>query len=287
MHAQAAEDVLAWLGVPPPAGPVSATWLDTLVAACAQRVPWESASRIVRRASHTEDGDCVVSPETFWEQARTQGLGGTCFESNAALAALLQALGLEPTFTFNDMPPCTACHTALIVPAAGVRLMLDIGFPVHAALPLPAAGAVSHVATRWGTFTARAMPPDRFAIEQWPHPKPQAFELVDRPICAAAYAAATSADYGIAGLFLDRVIVKKVVAGDVWRFASGERPWVLERFHAGTRMTLALPSTTNEAASRLSAHFGMDHRTLRRALDLCAEQAAPCRRSRAVHGETP
>lgn len=259
-----AADVLTWLDVAPPE-PTRA-WLDALLAAYVRRVPWESASRIVRRGDASAPSDCVVPPRAFWQDARGRGLGGTCFESNAALAALLDALGIATTLTINDMPPSRACHTALIVVAGGVRYVVDAGLPLYAAVPLPTGDLPAMASSAWLTYTARPTAPGRVLIEQRPHPRPQAFELIDGAVSPESYRNATTADYGAGGLFLDRVIVKKIVGDDIWRFASGAGVWELERFRDGQRDTVPLPAGAEPAGRAVAAHFGMDAAVVTRAL---------------------
>jgi hypothetical protein len=265
--------ILTWLGVPAATG--DGAWLDALLRAYGQRVPWESASRVVRRARHVASAACVQSPRAFWDAAMARGHGGTCFESNAALAALLDAVGIPSVLTINDRPPVPACHTALIVEADGERFVVDAGFPLYAAVPLPTGNETREARTAWGTFSASPSAPGRYRIGQHPHPRPLAFELVDRPVSRDRYHAATCADYGPDGLFLDRVIIKRIVAGDMWRFASGERPWVLERFCDGLRETQPLPPHIEACAAALGAHFGLDTPTVERALALVTRGGPP------------
>src|SRR5690348_9573200 len=95
------QPILAFLEVP--SGPPDRALLDRLIAAYPARVPWESVSRIVRRARTERTEDCPRWPETFWQEAITLGMGGTCFESNCAFFALLQSLGFDGYLTVNDM----------------------------------------------------------------------------------------------------------------------------------------------------------------------------------------
>src|SRR5687767_6647830 len=74
-------------------------FLDTLIAAYVRTVPWESASRIIRRENTAETVKCPRWSETFWQDAMHYGTGGTCFESNYAFLRLLQGLGYEGYFT--------------------------------------------------------------------------------------------------------------------------------------------------------------------------------------------
>jgi len=47
--------------------------LEQLVASYTRKAPWESASRIARRARHTESADCVLLGADFWERHFTHG----------------------------------------------------------------------------------------------------------------------------------------------------------------------------------------------------------------------
>ena len=109
--------------------------------------------------------------------------------------------------------------------AGGVRYVVDAGLPLYAAVPLPTGDLPAMASSAWLTYTARPTAPGRVLIEQRPHPRPQAFELIDGAVSPESYRNATTADYGAGGLFLDRVIVKKIVGDDIWRFASSCCGW--------------------------------------------------------------
>jgi hypothetical protein len=61
----------------------------------------------------------------------------------------------------------------------------------------------------------------------------------------------------------------------MWRFNSGEAPWVLERFREGARDTRPLPTKTDAAARHLSRHFGLEVGILAEALRLVTRAAGP------------
>ena len=69
--------------------------LQQLVTRYTRTVPWESASRIARRARQTESADCALLGEAFWESHFERGSGGTCYESNYAFFGLLRWLGFD------------------------------------------------------------------------------------------------------------------------------------------------------------------------------------------------
>jgi arylamine N-acetyltransferase len=256
-----ADAVLAWLGVPAPRR--DRDWLDALLQHYGQRVPWESASRIARAATRPASQRPHL-PEAFWHGVLTQGTGGTCFESNAAMSALLATLGFDGAFTINDMADTRGCHTALVVTLESGRVVVDVGYPIYAALPLDAGATWRE--SPWFTYAIVPSGERRYRLENRPHPVPYLFDLIDVPVSPDDYVAALRRDYQPGGLFLDRVVVRKVVEGRVWRFTSHERPWHLQCFVDGTRVGHPMAQDVDAAARHLSRHFGIDAETMTTAL---------------------
>jgi len=251
---------LRHLGVAPAAPDLAL--LDALVGAYVQRVPWESAFRIARRAQHAQLADCPRFPDAFWRDAIERGGGGTCFESNYAFFSRLRALGFEGNLTINDMETTAACHTALVIRLDGGRWLVDVGLPLHVPVPLDA----TQTTTRAGAFHTYTIQPQgkgRFVVERDRHPRPYCFTLVDVPVDDAAYRAATTNDYQPdSGFFLKQVIPSKVMDGFIWRYFS-DHPDQLEAFVDGEARVHPL---TGDIPAALSARFGMDEATLRAAL---------------------
>ncbi|MBK8900071.1 MAG: arylamine N-acetyltransferase [Anaerolineaceae bacterium] len=234
--------------------------LEKLLAAYYRTVPWESVFRIVRRAEEP----APRWPELFWQEAMTRGGGGTCFESNYAFYALLQTLGYDGYLTINNMGESIGCHTAIVVVLDGQKWLVDVGLPLYALLPLSRRG----VMYRSSPFLHYAVRPDgrsHYQIERWPHPKHNAFTLIDEPVDDATYRAAATADYGDNGLFLDFVIINKVINNEPWRFNMAERPWALNRFDWGQKIDTAL---TGDVATEVARHFGLDTAVVQRAFAL-------------------
>ncbi len=228
--------------------------LEALVNAYVRRVPWETAFRIVKRARTGETAVCPRWPEEFWTDTLERGGGGTCFESNYAFFSLLQTLGYEGYLTINNMGDSIGCHTAIIILLEGQKWLVDAGFPLYAPLPISSRG-IMHRTTQFMHYTVRPDGPDVYQIEQHPHPNHTAFTLIDRPVADEAYRAATVADYGPDGFFLDRIVINKVVAEETWRFNSGEEPWRLNRFVNGVRTDVVL---NGDVATAVAQHFTMD-----------------------------
>jgi arylamine N-acetyltransferase len=236
--------------------------LAALLDAYVRHVPWESASRIAKRAATQDTRACPRWPDEFWRDASQYGTGGTCFESNYAFFSLLRTLGYEGYLTINDMKATTGCHTAIIIRLDGERLLVDAGFPVHCLIALD-----EHTDTR-GTsadesYTLHPEGDHRFTLTRDLHPAPYCFTLIDHPISDHDYRAATTADYGDNGLFLDQVIVTRVVGDRIWRFANREQPERLASFKGGTRTDHPIDG---DIAAVVGHRFNINDTVLRRAL---------------------
>ncbi len=253
--------VLAHLGVRRAAPDLAL--LDALIHAYVRTVPWESASRIAKRARTPDTSSCPRWPEEFWTDALRYGTGGTCFESNYAFFSLLRALGFDGYLTINDMKSTAGCHTAAIVYLAGRRWLADAGFPVHVPLALDPE-TVTSARSDHHIYTATPAPGGRFVITRDRHPAPYCFTLIDNPIPEGHYRAATTADYGPEGLFLDQVIVTRVIDGRIWRFCSNDHPPVIEAFEGGGRTVYPVE---RDMAAAVARRFALDEATLRAALD--------------------
>jgi arylamine N-acetyltransferase len=252
--------VLAHLKVTPTAPTLAL--LDTLIAAYIRTVPWESAFRIAKRARTKETADCPRWPLEFWQDNRQRGGGGTCFESNYAFYSLLLALGYEGYLTINNMGDSIGCHTAIVLFIDGRKWLADVGIPLYAPLSINP----DETTTRATPFLNFAVVPDgrnRYQIERWPHPARNVFTLIDEPVPDATYRAATTADYDINGLFLDKVVINKIIDELPWRFNSSELPWRLNSFMDGIRTDKAWQGDT---ATAVASHFHMDVDTVRQAL---------------------
>jgi|GEM_PF-2590268 len=124
--------------------PPSITFLDDLLTAYTQHVPWESAFRIAKRAATPETASCPRWPAEFGKDAMERGGGGTCFESNYAFFWLLQKLGFDGYLTVNDRGESRSCHTAIVIrlgdrlgdTLGSERWLVDVGYPLYLAVPL-------------------------------------------------------------------------------------------------------------------------------------------------------
>jgi arylamine N-acetyltransferase len=256
--------------------------LDDLVAAYVRHVPWESASRIAKKARVMErtgaaDEQLIARwPAEFWLGAIGRGTGGTCFESNYAFFALLTALGFSGYLTINNMDPTIGCHAAIVVTLDGHAWLTDVGLPLYVPLPLESV-QVTERQSPFHRYTVRPSGSCTYRIERDQHPQTYCFTLIDQPVADSTYRKVLTGDYGPGGLFLDRVIVSKVIAGHICRFNSDEQPYVLERFGPSHASSVGRANRVRRAdnvrlsenpTSDVSRYFNIDEQVLRRALQV-------------------
>ena len=228
-------------------------------------VPWESASRIVRRAGHQRLEDCAALGAVFWENALAHGTGGTCYESNYAFFGLLRRLGYQGCLTVNNMGDAIGCHTAIIVWLDGDKTLVDVGLPIYAPLPIRA-GQETVAESPFFTYRVEPLGNDVYDIWRDRHPNPKAFTLIDKPVADAPYRQAAMQDYQPpTGLFLDAVVINKVIDGQLWRFNSHDLPLHIQAFVDGQRRDVPLG---DDAAGQLAERFKIDRGILAAALDV-------------------
>lgn len=222
-------------------------YLNMLIDAFIHAVPWESVTRILKRAAAPETADCPRFPREVWSDAMNFGGGGTCFEINYAFFALLNALGYEGYMTLNDMNEARKCHAAIVILFNEQKYLVDVSVPLPRAVAFFSDSTVYHY-TPWLNFTVRPAGENRYVVERAPHARQYIFTLNDVPVNAHDFEAAIGADYLPTGYFLNRVVINKMLDGKAWLFNSDIKPFMLESFdHNGKREIPLNPETLAES----------------------------------------
>ncbi len=199
----------------------------------------------------------------FWNNHFATGSGGTCYESNYAFWGLLRRLGYTGYLTLNDMGEHVGCHSAIVLRLDGQKWLVDVGFPLHAVLPFPGDDN-TEAQSPFFRYTMQAQTANRYAIFREPHPQRDVFQLVDEPVDDETYRRAAVHDYQPeTGLFLQEVVINKLVDERQWRFNSGDKPWHLQQFVDGKGQNHALG---DDAADTLAQKFGMSRELVAEAL---------------------
>jgi hypothetical protein len=109
-------------------------FLEALFVRFNARVPFESATKIVRDAKVASPEEKPRAPEAFWQEHFELGAGGTCFERVAAFGALLDALGFQNRRLLGRVER-DFDHAALLVGTPAGDMLADVGFPLPALIP--------------------------------------------------------------------------------------------------------------------------------------------------------
>ncbi len=218
-------------------------------------VPWESVSKIVKKASSDETKNCLRLENEFWTSAFQYGTGGTCYESNWAFFCLLQDLGFNGYLTINRVVDKTSVHSAIVIMISGKKYVVDIGYPTYAPIPV-----IENTATvsdsspvRYHSTPASS---NEYIIENFPHTKPYLYHLTDIPVSPGEYLELARKDYDEGGLFSDRIIMRKMINKVPTRFDSEDIPYNIHVLHNGEKTKTFIKA--EDLIQRLSAHFNIN-----------------------------
>lgn len=246
------QSILKYLGVA--LQKPSVRYLNRLIDAHVHHVPWESVTRILKRNQTLVTANCPRLPAEFWEDAMTMGSGGTCFENNYAFYSLLTDIGFQGYLTLNDMGEKRNCHGAIVILLGGRKYLVDVSLPFDRALSFHAYAATRKV-TPLQTEIIQPLGSQRYRVSRAHHIHPDIFTLVDIPVSPIDYVARITQDYGAEGFFLDKVVIVKAVAGDIWCFNSAEPPSRL--YTKGRKIQRTLPLGSIRLERVLGSHFNM------------------------------
>jgi arylamine N-acetyltransferase len=212
----------------------SLEYLQTLITTYSATVPWESLSRILRKDKFIEPEKCIKLENEFWNDAIKLGTGGTCYESNLAFEFLLKSLGFKTYLTINKIKDKNSLHSAIIVSVDSKKYLVDIGYPLYAPIPINR-NKVSVIQLNQIEYRSTYLSDEKYLVENYPHPKPYLYHLTDKPISTKEYLQICIDDYGENGLFLDRIIIRKVKKGIPTRFDSEDLPYNIHLLQNGQK----------------------------------------------------
>ena len=115
-------------------GEPSLAFLERLFSRFNARVPFETASKILRSADVSDPDEKPRLPDVFWNDFLEHGTGGTCYARVAAFDELLSALGFASRKGLGKVTK-DFDHAALFVVTGGTEWIADVGFPLPALLP--------------------------------------------------------------------------------------------------------------------------------------------------------
>jgi hypothetical protein len=106
-------------------------------------IPYENLTKILKADEVISARSAMRYPDEVIGDFMKWGTGGTCFSLTAALAGILDSLGIEVYPVLADRHYGQDTHCGLIMPGKnGELLLLDPGYLLFAPLPVPCDGPV-------------------------------------------------------------------------------------------------------------------------------------------------
>src|SRR5690349_13175061 len=109
-------------------------FLEALLDRFNARVPFETATKILRSAQLLSREEKPRGPGLFWNDHLEKGAGGTCFARVAAFGALVTALGFRGRTVLGRVER-DFDHAALLIEHNERLWICDAGFPLPALVP--------------------------------------------------------------------------------------------------------------------------------------------------------
>ena len=235
-------------------------YLERLFARFNDRVPFESASKILRNREVADRAEKPRWPEVFWADHLESGTGGTCFARVAAFDALLSDLSF-PTRRLLGAVEFDFDHAAIAVGLDGREWLCDVGFPLPALVPLAEGDTETGLATVRLSRTRRG-----FSVElAGGVPEgPRTLEIFEESVPEEVFAARWIETFRPDSKFLTAVSLRRQTETRAVSFARGELR--VDDLHSRTRIPVQAPR-----AAALAEVFGVERDLLARAFALAGD----------------
>lgn len=239
-------------------------FLEALFARFNARVPFESASKILRDAEVPEASEKPRTPEIFWADHLELGTGGTCFARVAAFDALLSGLGFRSRRLLGRVEH-DHDHAALMVETPAGESIVDVGFPLPALLP----ARPGHVETALGGLGVDSTPRGiSVAFTDGVPEGPRSLEIFSAPVSEERFREIWKQTFRPGARFLSKVVMRRDLGNRVVSYAAGQIR--VDDLHS--RLRLPLPLLRPAALPEL---FGIDPGVLSRAFEIVGQDVAP------------
>ena len=246
-----------------PAAAPGPGYLERLFLRFNGRVPFESASKILRSRRIASLAERPRVPEVFWSERLESGTGGTCFARVAAFDALLKALGFSTRLALGRVRE-DFDHAALLASIGEGEWICDVGFPLPVLLPARAGQTESALATYDVAPTALGF---RIAREGGVPDGPRQIEIFTAPVSEEEYRSRWEASFRPESKFLAEVVLQRFFENRRVVFVRGALR--VEDRHSRTTLPLSSPRTP-----ALSELFGLDEAVLAEAFQAAGDPDA-------------
>ncbi|MGH9441349.1 MAG: arylamine N-acetyltransferase [Thermoanaerobaculia bacterium] len=252
-----APDWLEALGLPSRAPDL--VYLRELFRAFNEKVPFETASKIVRNSEIADPPEKPRRPGLFWADHLERGAGGTCFARVAAFEALILGLGFSARRRIGAIGS-PRNHASLVVAVAGREWLVDVGYPLPDIFALSPAehetlsGRIRLTVDGDAATLLFASGPDQGRSIR--------FELAG--VSDAEFENAWRRTFAPTSMFLTDVVLQRQGEGRILRFHRGE----VQILDDGSRTRIPL---RDGRSAKLAGIFEIDRGLLDRALELTGD----------------
>ncbi len=234
--------------------------LDALFARFNERVPFETATEILRNAEVADPLEKPRRPDLFWAEHLELGTGGTCHARVAAFGDLLAHLKFKVRPLLGRVRS-EFDHAALLVELPGQERICDVGFPLPALLP-PTGGEVE---TALGNLRVDATERGyRVAFSGGVPEGPRALEIFAAPVSPEEFAVRWRQTFRPDSKFSSEVYLSRQLGSRTVSVARGEAR--VDDLHSRTRIPLL-----GERPAVLEEEFGINRTVLARAFAIAGD----------------
>ena len=239
--------------------PPTLPFLRELFRAFNEKVPFESASKIVRDRRIEALPEKPRRPRLFWSDFVELGAGGTCFARVAAFEELIGSLGFPVRPLIGEILSPRS-HAALLVPLEGREWLVDVGYPLPGILSLEPS---EHETSLGLLRLSRSGEAATLLFASGPEAGQSIrFELGTVP--EADFEDAWRRTFAPDAMFLSGVVLRRETDGRVVRFQRGE----VQILDEGSRTRIPLRT---DRSRKLAEIFEIDVGLLARALELTGD----------------
>ncbi|HEY6930583.1 MAG TPA: arylamine N-acetyltransferase [Thermoanaerobaculia bacterium] len=235
-------------------------FLEALLDRFNARVPFETATKILRSAQSLPPEEKPRWPDVFWTDHLEKGAGGTCFARVAAFGALLSALRFRCRTVLGRVER-DFDHASLLVEDRHGLWICDAGFPLPALVPARASEVETELGRLGVEETARGF---RVQFLEGVPEGPRSLEIFTRELSTGEYDGHWRATFRADSRFLAAVAVRSQTRGRVVSFAGGE-------VRVDDRHTRLVVPLVDERSRRVSDLFGIDRDLLDQAFAIVGD----------------
>jgi arylamine N-acetyltransferase len=255
------EDVLDALELP--GQQPSLGFLETLFRRFNSRVPFETASKILRDADVADPAVKPRLPDVFWRDFLDAGTGGTCYARVAAFDALASELGFAARKALGRVEK-NFDHAALVVSIGEKDWIADVGFPLPALVPAGGGEIETEILGLSASESARGT---LVRFSSGIPDGPRRLEVFRDPVSEEEFSDHWRRTFHTDSKFLRSVSLQRREGARILTFTRGEVR--VDDLHTRTRIPLSA-----DRASKLAELFGVEQDVLRRAFSIAGEPSA-------------